>query len=1281
MRRLIVLLLSLTGLGQAPALLAQACNSAATGNWTAAATWAAPCNVAGGPTNANSVTILNGHTVTVTLAGGAVQAGALTIAGGATATGVTLLNNLTVTNVAGGALNTGNVIMNAPTAAVIKQIAVGASPNVLTVTGNVTINGGTTTANAGNINRISVTSGRVNIGGNLDINGGTVLSNAQVTLTTGRIDVTGNVTLTGGAAADRDALLSVTGAPAVAGNGINITGNLQTVATFAASANVTLGVGSVVTVTGNVTNRDTLTVGGGTFNANGATFATTAVNNSATTSVAAGALVAGALVIAGNATVNASSTVNSTSTMTVSTGRISVTGNLTVTGGNNAALRNALLSVTGAPAAAGNGVNVNGTLSTVLGGGAVTSASISITAANGVVNANGNFTNNGTFTNNAVAGQLFLRGATSTVDGSFIRGAGTVTMNRLTPLVTTQTLSGTALTLLPAANGLHNFTINNTTGFGVTLAGTVAVKTTLALTNGVIATGANTLDVTTALCAGAAPSVTRTNGWVSGNLQKRIPADASVCTFEVGGASAYTPLTATFIAGALAGNITAKSTDGDHASIGTSGLDPSLTANRSWSLTSTVTQATVFSAVFTFVAGDLDTDTAPLTNFVVKRFRAAVWSSPTTGARTALTTQATGLTLSALAVTPDDYVVGEAARAAGTGSFNAVENLADPITGKIFTKLAGTAFTLDLVALNFARTAIDTTFKGAVKVELLDSSSGGALDLNGCNAGWTTIQTLGTNPQFLVADLGRKQNVSFTESNAWPNVRVRVTSPATGTATLIGCSIDNFSIRPPSITSVVSGAPVVMNNTGTSGTPRAIAGSGTFTLVAATGLSEYAGSSATPKVDNAAVQAHAGAIQNGSVSGSFPAAVSGTSTGTSAFTYSEVGNFRFLGSAAIAGSTTARGVYDDTFTAVDGASDCTADFSNVLASGKYGCKFGLTANSDYFGRFYPANFVLTPGTFTNRRIAACAPASNFTYAGEEFRVTFTLTAKNGAGVPATTQNYDPGASFAPYNAATIASLSFGAVDLLDAIPPLTRTALTSSLTFGTSSGTWASGSVPVTADLMLTRAAAPNGPFESFNLGIDPIDPVDADVKLSIYNLDTSVPADSNDRGLVGTSVIRFGRVRMLNGIGVARLPLPVTIRTEYWTATAFATNSDDSCTTLARANIALGTYANSLNACETRVNADPVTFAAGVGALVLSAPGSGNEGSVNLTPQLGATASGNYCSAVGAGPGLPATAATKSYLQGAWTGATYNENPTARAAFGVFGAQPRNFIFFRENY
>jgi hypothetical protein len=44
-------------------------------------------------------------------------------------------------------------------------------------------------------------------------------------------------------------------------------------------------------------------------------------------------------------------------------------------------------------------------------------------------------------------------------------------------------------------------------------------------------------------------------------------------------------------------------------------------------------------------------------------------------------------------------------------------------------------------------------------------------------------------------------------------------------------------------------------------------------------------------------------------------------------------------------------------------------------------------------------------------------------------------------------------------------------------------------------------------------------------------------------------------------------------------------------------------------------------------------------------------------------------------------TPSNKSYLQGQWAGASYNKDPNATVGLGVYGAQPKNFIYLRENY
>jgi hypothetical protein len=97
-----------------------------------------------------------------------------------------------------------------------------------------------------------------------------------------------------------------------------------------------------------------------------------------------------------------------------------------------------------------------------------------------------------------------------------------------------------------------------------------------------------------------------------------------------------------------------------------------------------------------------------------------------------------------------------------------------------------------------------------------------------------------------------------------------------------------------------------------------------------------------------------------------------------------------------------------------------------------------------------------------------------------------------------------------------------------------------------------------------------------------------------------------------------------------------------------------------------------------------------GAATLQLAAPGSGVTGSLLLRPNLGATTTGSYCNNAATPPASPAAVAGMAYLLGRWDDAadpdtnpatSWDDKPPARAVFGVFGSQPRNFIFQRENY
>jgi len=341
---------------------------------------------------------------------------------------------------------------------------------------------------------------------------------------------------------------------------------------------------------------------------------------------------------------------------------------------------------------------------------------------------------------------------------------------------------------------------------------------------------------------------------------------------------------------------------------------------------------------------------------------------------------------------------------------------------------------------------------------------------------------------------------------------------------------------------------------------------------------------------------------------------------------------------------------------------------------------GTSGAGAYVGRFKPARFALSGGALLNRQGAGCTPASAFTYMGEPLRLSFTLTAQGAQG--ATTLNYT--GAYARLSLASAAALDVGAKN--------GSTNLTARLDLGVPpAGSFASGSAALALITAVRRASpdAPDGPFAAAQFGVAPVDPDG----VALGTLDFDADGDSTpERGSLGVSTqIRYGRMRLLNATGSENIDLPMTLRTEYWSGPGFATNALDNCSAMPRSAIALEFDAGSpLQACETAVVPASVSFTAGVGGTFkLAAPLAGNSGSLRVIPQIGAAPSGTYCPSTGAGT-LATTAAGMGYLLGRWSDTsdpdsdgttTYDDKPVGRAAFGVYGAQPRNFIFFRENY
>jgi hypothetical protein len=203
------------------------------------------------------------------------------------------------------------------------------------------------------------------------------------------------------------------------------------------------------------------------------------------------------------------------------------------------------------------------------------------------------------------------------------------------------------------STAFNNLTVDNAAG--VTLALNATVNGTLALGANKVVTGSNVLIL------GNAGSVSRTSGYVHGNLRKSVAVGSPSVSFEIGDASVYAPVTAAFTGVTGSGTLTASTTAGDHPNLSSSMVDPSKGANRYWTLTNGATAFTSYDATFNFSAGDVDGGATPA-NFLVGRYSGGAWSAPSVGTAGATSTQATGLTGFG------DFALGEAASFSITSS-------------------------------------------------------------------------------------------------------------------------------------------------------------------------------------------------------------------------------------------------------------------------------------------------------------------------------------------------------------------------------------------------------------------------------------------------------------------------------------------------------------------------------------------------------------------------------------------------------------------------------------
>ena len=581
------------------------------------------------------------------------------------------------------------------------------------------------------------------------------------------------------------------------------------------------------------------------------------------------------------------------------------------------------------------------------------------------------------------------------------------------------------------------------------------------------------------------------------------------------------------------------------------------------------------------------------------------------------------------------------------GSFNAFEpgTVAGATAGFIRTKVAGTAFSLDVVAI-FSGAQL-ATFNNNVIVELLgNAATGVALDAQNCPTSFTVLQTVSP-----AAIAGGRSAVAFAAvANSWRDVRVRVRYPV-GAPTVTACSTDNFAIRPASI-----GVSVTDSNWTSAGTTRDLTNTGaaggvvhkagqpfTIRVTAAPGTTTNYDGDATISALTCTLPA---TCANGSLTvGAF--AGTGTRTSTTA-SYSEAGAFNLT-------------LVDQTYAGVDSADGTPAD---CTASGRYVCQTAALA----VGRFVPDHFAVTAVTLPVFRTfdaadAACSvppagPRRSFTYIGQPFGYVTspvgTVEARNAAGN--ITSNYRD--TLWKLTAGSVSQAFANAPALpLDSAGVLAPTLLE---TPNTGTGTLSANAGDKLAFTRDNAAAA--APFTAnLTLSWSVSDAAEAGANQGTITTTTPLAFNGGGAGIGFDSgaEFRYGRLRLVNNHGSQLVPLPVMMEAQYWSGVGgFVTNAADHCTSIATGSIALGSYTGNLAAGETVLSGGG-TLTSGRRILVLSAPGNANNGSVELTANL---------------------AASVAYLQGNWSGPAYDDNPRARATFGAFRGAGE-VIFIRENF
>ncbi len=349
---------------------------------------------------------------------------------------------------------------------------------------------------------------------------------------------------------------------------------------------------------------------------------------------------------------------------------------------------------------------------------------------------------------------------------------------------------------------------------------------------------------------------------------------------------------------------------------------------------------------------------------------------------------------------------------------------------------------------------------------------------------------------------------------------------------------------------------------------------------------------------------------------------------------------------------------------VDQPGDCSDDFSNTAVGGKFGCKFGNTADSVWVGRFTPDHFtaaVLSAGVLSNTCVAG-----GFSYQGEDiafgFDPSIQITALNGAGD--VTQNYT-----GAYAKLSSASFTFAGVTGdgsalgVDGVTPVTVV--------------WTVGVLGLTDNTNGTHDLGLSGDRFTWGRGAnDRVAPFTTDLELNLTAIsDGDSVAGSGLPALIEPTGVgmRYGRLALINAHGSELQDLGVPMRVEEYqgTAVGFVPNTADSCTGVS------GFVVSDLNAGDGLLPAETCIWDdANITGLGCAGPGP-VLAQFTTTPLAGAFNLNLKAPGTGNSGALAISADAPAWLEFDWTGSG-DSDPNARATFGIFNRNT-SIIYQRE--